>query len=115
MTEQEVMIAEKVLGLLSNSSMKVVESYSSWFVYSALIWIIIASVCIYFSFKTIKASRILYEQAKANGSSDTNDIAFFYWASWLLLVISIFVIGGNLPDLLASDAAAIHQILKDIK
>ncbi len=114
MTENEVMLAEKVLGVLNNSSMKVVESYSSWFIYSSLTWIILSVICIYISLKNLKAYRISYDMLKKT-QQNNSDQCIFYWASWVALVFSVFVLSCNIPDLLASDAAAIHQILKDIK
>ena len=101
-----IVLIDKLAGVLSTTSGQIVSEYSVWFIADSIAWILAAILCIPASFRLVK---LVGDQVE----SDTKVLI----SSVLGVVCLMFILAGlhSVSDLIAPEAAAIHQLIIDIK
>lgn len=99
MNEKDYEIANKILETLSSGVKHTVSDYSIWFIADAIVWIILSLIAIGIAIYIL---------------NKIDEIGFRI-AAWVVIFIFACIIGEQVPDLIASQAKAVHQLIKDIK
>lgn len=103
LTEHETELMKNLAGAVGKSAEYITQQYSSWMVVSAIGWIIFGVVVCW------SATKIKF--------SEHSDVA--EWGQWLMRAMVVFcgalMILSSVPDVVSPQAAAIHQLLRDIK
>jgi len=103
LNENEITLVNNIALAVGKSAEFVTEQYTSWFFVSAVGWVIFGI------FSLWSVTKI-----KFSCKSEVSE-----WAQWLiksvLVLISATFILANLPDAINPKAAAIHQIIKDVR
>lgn len=91
---------QRIIDLLTNSSSQAVTHYTEWFIASSIAFITFGVVM-------IAISIICLIKGWFGGSSKT-------WAA-VCILLGVLLIARQIADLVAPEAAAIHQLIKDIR
>jgi hypothetical protein len=101
--EKDSELIRELASVVGKSSEQVVSSYSEWFVYSSLGWVAVGvAIC------------VLAVVLEFGADSDLEEISKLLIRAAIAFFGCIFIF-VNLPDLLSPQAAAIHQIITDIR
>lgn len=102
MEGENLKMLQEVINAIGGTGSAIVSEYTVWFIVSAIGWILMGAAMAYLSFKW-------------KIESDDEDE---YWKTivrWVMIFIGALFILCNVPDLFAPEAAAIHQLLRDVK
>jgi len=101
-------VIEKLAEVLGESGSTAVVHYSDWFVVNSLTWIMIGIILIVLSFliKIPMTGDEYYDLDRRTGQAA---------ARVLCWVIGSLMVGCNIPDLFAPEAASVHQLIQDIR
>jgi hypothetical protein len=101
--ESEIAQITQILGAASSAT---IEQYTGWFVVSAIIWALVGlSLSVY--------GGVLLWWAKKHPDDDTTAVALICGAVFVFL--GLVLVSINVPDLFYPKAAAIHQLLIDLR
>ena len=95
----------QMLNILQSSGSEALSHYAVWFIAQALVLIILGILMCYFSYK--------WNHLKDDGSEKIEDFGMFL--KGIMFAIGVLFVISNIPDLASPKAAAIHQLIKDIK
>ena len=102
MTEHEVELMKNLAGAVGKSAEYITQQYASWMIVSAIGWVIFGAIVCW------SATKIRFDE-----DSDISK-----WGQWLMRAVVVFfgawMILACVPDIASPQAAAIHQVLKDI-
>jgi putative Ca2+/H+ antiporter (TMEM165/GDT1 family) len=102
LTEHETELMKSLAGAVGKSAEYITQQYATWMVASAIGWIIFGAVVCW------SATKIRFDE-----HSDIPD--FFQWlAKALVVFLGALMILVSVPDIASPQAAAIHQVLRDI-
>ena len=104
--EDGIVLIDRLAGVLSTTGGQIVSEYSVWFIADSIAWILAAILCIPATFRLIK---IVSDQVESEAK-----IVISVTLGAVCLVIILTGI-GSVSDLIAPEAAAIHQLIIDIK
>lgn len=100
---QNLKMLELLLTTLGQSTDVVVVAYTRWIFMSALCWTSLALIGIYGLYKW-----------KITEDSFQGACTIAYLVKYLCVFIFCIMAGCNIPDLVFTDAAAMHQLINDI-
>jgi uncharacterized membrane protein len=112
MTDQETVLANKLISIVGSSADKVLDAYTWSFVATSLVWLGFGLAVL------LVALTIRWRTLKAYAEKDRDEGGFIVCAWILPIVLGLFgsiFIAANLSDLVAPRAAAIHQLFKDVR
>ncbi len=102
LTEHETELIKNLAGAVGKSAEYITQQYSSWMVASAIGWAIFGVIVCW------SATKIMFDEH--------SDVA--EWGKWLMKAVVVFcgawMILASVPDVVSPQAAAIHQLLRDI-
>ena len=102
LTEHETELMRSLAGAVGKSAEYITQQYAHWMIASAIGWVIFGVIVCW------GATKIRF--------SEHSEIS--EWGQWLMRAVVIFfgawMILASVPDIASPQAAAIHQVLKDI-
>lgn len=106
---EDYALIEKTINLLTDKGAGVVESYSTWVLSSSIALLIfgllIFVLFVYVSFK--------FRVAKRNEEED--DMVSLFLTGLVLFIVASVIMLGNIPNVIAPEAAAYKSLISDIK
>lgn len=103
---KEIEIINRLADIAGESSGEIIQHYHRWFIASSLIWTLVGIVIFYLSYRW---------KMPEKWEDDAMDRSAFWIFKGVAIAIALLMIGHNLPDLFAPQAAAIHQLISDIR
>ena len=102
LTEHETELIKNLAGAVGKSAEYITHQYASWMVASAIGWIIFGAI-------------VCWSATKIRFSEHTYVAE---WGQWLIkacvVLVGAMMILASVPDIASPQAAAIHQLLRDI-
>lgn len=102
MNEENLAVIEKLAGILGSHGEAILSEYKLWFITSSLLWVL-GGVGL-----AVSVFRSKYRETTA---LTTLEVSFI---RALLLLLSFLMLVNNVPDLVAPEAASIHQLIRDL-
>lgn len=105
MTDHQI---EILSALVSGGAGQAVNAYTWYFIAASVVWLVVGVSC-------LVGAYVLSTKARA---SDKDQEAVYWLGGWvapaILVLTGVLISASNLSDLLAPQAAGIHQLLSDI-
>lgn len=97
-------VVDRLAALLAKHGTQVVDEYTSWFFVSAVVWILFGLAAVCTGIKLKFRDHLEEDQYKA-----------MLCIKVLLVIVGGLIAISHVSDLVAPEAAAIHQLLRDLR
>lgn len=109
MDEKTIGLIKELTEVFGKNFDFIVGAYSTWYLTSALGWIIFGILIIAFAFKIVRTKK---------GDKEPAYDEFPFWIpilKWGIVFIGALFILFNIPDLISPEGIALHRIITDIR
>lgn len=101
MDNQELQAVTEIINMLNGSGAAALAAYTHWFIWSSVTWIVVGLIM----------SIAAYKKKIVEDHRNHDELTVF---KWVVFAIGVLFVSMNVPDLIAPQGIAMHQIIKDI-
>lgn len=109
MKPEELQLIKDVISQVGTAGTATLEAYTQWHLAAALTWLVtgvaLLALSIFMAWRTVKDIR----------SENDDMIGAWIGISLIALLLGLLMVGTNIADVIAPEAAAIHQLLRDVR